>query len=68
MEENTLILVSGYNSVSPKPSRRAYLNLSEEQARQRFLSIFPNCRDIKIVAVPFTDELIIQANGDITAR
>lgn len=64
---NTLVIITGYGSVSPKPLKRAYLNVSEQDAEQRFLAECPNARDMSLRAIRFTDELIIGANGAISS-
>ncbi|QJW89973.1 hypothetical protein HNV11_11595 [Spirosoma taeanense] len=65
MEANTLVVVTGYGSISPKPWKRAYLNISEEKAHQRFLAQHPGVRDVSVKSLLFKDELVIRANGDI---
>jgi hypothetical protein len=67
MATNSLVIITGYSSISPKPSRKAYLNISEEVARQRFSKEHPNVRDTSVVIVSFEDELTIRSNGDISA-
>lgn len=67
MAANTLIIVTGYGSVSPRPFRKAYLNISEPVATQRFLRDYPGVRDASVVIVSFDDELTIRANGEIAA-
>lgn len=67
MTTNSLIILTGYGSVSPKPLRKAYLNSSEEAARQRFFQQHPGVRDVSVVTVAFDDELTIRPNGDISA-
>ncbi|GAB3547141.1 hypothetical protein [Spirosoma fluminis] len=67
MPTNTLVIVTGYRSISPKPTRKAYLNHTEEVAQERFLLDHPGIRDIRVVSVLFEDELTIRDNGDISA-
>lgn len=67
MATNTLTIVTGYGSISPKPFRKAYLNSSEEMATQRFLRDYPGVRDASLVVVSFEDELTIRTNGEISA-
>ncbi|MFD2573233.1 hypothetical protein ACFSUS_21500 [Spirosoma soli] len=67
MPTNTLVIVTGYGSISPKPFRKAYLNNSEEVSKQRFLRDYPGVRDTTVVVVPFEDELTIRTNGEISA-
>lgn len=64
---NTLVIVTGYGSVSPKPFRKAYLNTSKETAMQRFLQNHPGSRDTSMVVITFEDELTIRANGEISS-
>ena len=67
MATNTLTIVTGYGSISPKPFRKAYLNNSEEMATQRFLRDYPGVRDATVVVISFEDELTIRTNGEIAA-
>ncbi|AQG79277.1 hypothetical protein [Spirosoma montaniterrae] len=67
MATNTLLIITGYGSVSAKPFRKAYLNSDEEAARQRFLRDYPNARDTSVRVIPFDDELTIRTNGEISA-
>jgi len=67
MDTNTLTIVTGYGSISPKPFRKAYLNSSEEMATQRFLRDYPGARDASVVVVSFEDEFTIRTNGEISA-
>lgn len=67
MATNTLILVLGYNSISPKPFRKAYLNCPEDLARQRFQRDYPTIRDMTVEVVHFDDEFTIRAGGAISA-
>jgi hypothetical protein len=67
MTANTLTIVTGYGSISPKPFRKAYLNNSEEMATKRFLRAYPGVRDATVVVVSFDDELTIRTNGEIAA-
>ncbi|RYC69357.1 hypothetical protein EQG79_12145 [Spirosoma sordidisoli] len=67
MSTNTLIIITGYGSVSPKPTRKAYLNVNPDAAHQRFMREYPNLRSVTSVTVPFEDELTIRAPGDISA-
>ncbi|GAB3760340.1 hypothetical protein [Spirosoma pomorum] len=64
---NILIIVTGYGSVKPIPWRRAYLNLDEEVAIQRFVSAYPHARDVSAASVRFDDELSIGANGAMSS-
>lgn len=65
MATNTLVIITGYGSISPKPFRKAYLNNSEEVARQRFIQQHPGVRDVSVVIISFEDELTIRSNGEI---
>ncbi|MCK8495621.1 hypothetical protein M0L20_27395 [Spirosoma sp. RP8] len=67
MATNTLIVVTVYSSISPKPFRKAYLNNSEEMARQRFVQQHPGVRDVSVALIAFEDELTIRSNGDVVA-
>lgn len=67
MHTNTLVIITGYGSINPKPLKRAYLNVSDQEAEQRFLTECPKARDISLQAIHFTDELIIGANGAISS-
>lgn len=67
MALNSLIIVTGYHSISPKPTRKAYLNISEEVARQRFLHDYPSTRDATASLVDFDDEFTIRPNGELSA-
>jgi hypothetical protein len=67
MEANTLVVVTGYGSIKPKPWKKAYLNVSEEAAAQRFTMDYPTARDISVVTVQFRDELTIGSSGDISS-
>jgi hypothetical protein len=67
MEANTLVVVTGYGSIKPKPWKKAYLNVNEEVAAQRFTVDYPTARDVSVVTVQFRDELIIGSNGDISS-
>lgn len=67
MATNTLIIITGYSSISPKPIRKAYLNNSEETARLRFIQQNPGIRDVSVVLVSFDDEFTIRSNGEILA-
>lgn len=67
MANNTLTIVTGYGSISPKPFRKAYLNSSEDMATQRFLRDYPKVRDTNVVVISFEDELTIRTNGEISA-
>ncbi|WP_019991156.1 hypothetical protein [Rudanella lutea] len=64
---NTLIIVTAYSSISPKPCRKAYLNSNEELATQRFLREFPAARDMSVEVIGFEDEFTIRANGTLAA-
>jgi hypothetical protein len=64
---NNLIVVTGYGSVKPIPWRRAYLNLDEEAAIQRFVSAYPHARDVSATSIQFDDELSIGANGILSS-
>ncbi|MEZ0611739.1 hypothetical protein ACAW74_24725 [Fibrella sp. WM1] len=65
MANNTLVIVTGYKSISPRPIRKAYLNSSEDKATQRFVQAYPGIRDVTTVTITFEDEFTIRANGDI---
>ncbi|GAB3898929.1 hypothetical protein [Spirosoma agri] len=67
MAANTLIIVTGYGSISPKPWKKAYLNISEDNAHQRFVKEHPGVRDATITSIKFDDELIIGTNGEISS-
>lgn len=67
MATNTLVIVTGYGSITPKPWRKAYLNSSEESASQRFIKEHPGVRDTSIVSISFDDEFSIGARGEISA-
>ncbi|MBD2755129.1 hypothetical protein [Spirosoma validum] len=67
MSPNTLVIVTGYGSISPKPWKKAYLNTSIDKANQRFMSEHPGARDVTIVSVKFDDELTIGSNGVISS-
>ena len=67
MATNTLTILTGYESISPRHIRKAYLNLNQESATQRFVYDHPGIRDASAVVIPFEDELTIRANGEITA-
>ncbi|GAB3998061.1 hypothetical protein GCM10028807_44760 [Spirosoma daeguense] len=67
MATNTLVIITGYVSIKPKPHKRAYLNTSIEEANQRFKKEYPQARDITTVSVLFDDEFIISGNGDISS-
>lgn len=66
MATNTLVMITGYGSISLKPFRKAYLNNSEEVARQRFARQHPGVRDVSVVILSFEDELTIRSNGEIS--
>lgn len=66
MGTNTLIIICGYVSIRPKPYRKAYLNLSETDARFRFAQQYPGSRDITVRNLAFEDELTIQSTGEIS--
>ena len=63
MTTNTLLIITGYCSVSPKAWKRGFLNISEAEARQRFLAAYPNARDVSLQAVHFGDELTISSTS-----
>ncbi|GAB3974715.1 hypothetical protein GCM10028806_30940 [Spirosoma terrae] len=67
MAINTLVIITGYGSISPKPVRKAYLNSSQEMAMHRFVQQNPGVRDVSVVIIDFEDELTIRPNGDIVA-
>lgn len=67
MALNTLVIITGYGSITPKPWKKAYLNLQEEQAYQRFFKEHPQARDVSAVAIRFDDEFVINTRGDISA-
>lgn len=67
MSPNTLVIITGYGSISPKPFRKAYLNTSEEVARQRFFQQHPGVRDVRLTIISFEDEFTIRSNGELTA-
>ncbi|MBD2704833.1 hypothetical protein IC229_29650 [Spirosoma sp. BT702] len=68
MDTNTLVIITGYGSVSPKPLRKAYLNKSEETARLRFIQQNPGVRDVSAVLISFDDEFTIRSNGEIVVH
>lgn len=67
MATNTLVIITGYSSISPKPIRKAYLNKSEETARLRFIQQNPGIRDVSVALISFDDEFTIRSNGEILA-
>lgn len=67
MAANTLVIITGYPSIAPKPCRRAYLNTSVNEANQRFIREYPQARDVTIMSVPFDDEFSIGTNGEISS-
>ncbi|MVM38930.1 hypothetical protein GO730_17585 [Spirosoma sp. HMF3257] len=66
MAANTLIIITGYGSVTPKPWRKAYLNSSEESANQRFLKEHPGARDTSSITISFDDEFSINSRGEVS--
>lgn len=64
---HTLLIITGYGSVSPKAWKRGYLDISEPEARRRFLANYPSARDVSLQAIAFTDELTISSNSLIAA-
>jgi hypothetical protein len=66
MAANTLVIVTGYGSITPKPWKKAYLNSSEESANQRFLKEHPGVRDTSVVSISFDDEFTIGTRGEIS--
>ena len=68
MALNTLVLITGYGSIAPKPWKKAYLNLDEENAYHRFLKEHPNARDMSAVTIRFDDEFVINSRGEISAH
>lgn len=66
MAANTLVIITGYGSVSPRPWRKAYLNVSEETAHQRFLKEHPVVRDMSVVRFTFDDEFAIRSDGQLS--
>ncbi|QIP16368.1 hypothetical protein G8759_28870 [Spirosoma aureum] len=67
MAANILVIVTGYGSITPKPWKTAYLNISEDNARQRFLKEHPGVRDAAVVSVKFDDEFTIGSHGEISS-
>ena len=65
MALNTLVIITGYGSITPKPWKKAYLNLNEEIAYQRFLKEHPNARDMSTITVSFDDEFAINTRSEI---
>ncbi len=66
MAGNTLVIVTGYGSITPKPWKKAYLNISEENAAMRFQKEHPGVRDSSVKSVQFDDEFCIGSTGEIT--
>lgn len=66
MAVNTLIIITAYGSITPKPWKKAYLNISEELTNQRFLKEHPIVRDLSVVSFTFDDEFTIEANGQLS--
>ncbi|UFH52628.1 hypothetical protein [Spirosoma sp. KNUC1025] len=67
MAANMLVIITGYGSIKPKPWKKAYLNMSVENANERFLKEHPEARDITVVKVSFDDEFVISSNGEISS-
>ncbi len=67
MTTHTLLIITGYGSVSPKAWKRGYLDVSESEARRRFLTSHPSARDISLQAIAFSDELTISSTSLIAS-
>lgn len=67
MATNILVIVTGYGSVSPKPWKNLYLNVTEANAHERFLQQYPTARDTTVTSVTFVDELRVSPNGDLSS-
>ncbi|GAB3942134.1 hypothetical protein GCM10028805_06280 [Spirosoma harenae] len=67
MASKTLVIIAGDGSVSPKPWKKAYFNMSVEEAKQRFMQTYPQSRDVTIASVVFKDEFTIGPHGEISS-